>query len=378
MRLRDRFGALLLDLDGTLYRGNDVIPGAPEALSGAAPEAVSGAAPEALSDGALEASSDPSPSALSGPVNDARSHCDAREAVPGSVGRRGPGSAQGAMSSSAASDRAAAGSAWDPMPAAGSAQALIYVTNNASRSAAAVAGHLAELGFVASDNDVVTSAQAAAHVLAERLPPEADVLIVGTDDLAEEIERVGLRPVRRFDERTPDAVVQGHSPQTGWPDLAEAAYAVRAGALWVAANTDTTLPNERGLAPGNGAMVAALRAATDREPIVAGKPYAPLLEDALTRAGTRAALVVGDRLDTDIDGAHCVGLPSLLVLTGVSTVAQLCAHPSDRLPTYVADSLDSLNHPVVEEDPVRIDGEAGDRLTELLRRHRGRAVAVIG
>jgi HAD superfamily hydrolase (TIGR01450 family) len=248
----------------------------------------------------------------------------------------------------------------------------VYVTNNASRSAAAVAQHLAELGFAATENEVVTSAQAAAHVLADRLPAGATVLIVGTDDLAAEITRVGLRAVRRFDGERPDAVVQGHSPQTAWPDLAEASFALRAGALWVAANTDATLPLERGLAPGNGAMVAALRAATDVEPVVAGKPCAPLLEDALDRAGTRSALVVGDRLDTDIDGAHCVGLESLLVLTGVSTLTDLCKQPTDRLPTYFSDSLDALNHPVAQVEPVGPD----DDLADVLRRHPGRAIPI--
>lgn len=248
MRLRDRFGALLLDLDGTLYRGHEVIPGAPEALSGA---------PE---------------------------------------------------------------------------QRLAYVTNNASRSAAAVVVHLREIGFTAGEDDVVTSAQAAAHLLAARLEPGASVLVVGTDDLAAEVTAVGLQPVRRFNGVAPAAVVQGHSPETAWPDLAEAAYALRAGALWVAANTDATLPNERGLAPGNGSMVAALRTASGLEPIVAGKPYAPLLEDALTRVGTREALVVGDRLDTDIDGAHTVGLESFLVLTGVSTLADLRTQPPAASP----------------------------------------------
>lgn len=293
--LRDRFEALLLDLDGTLYRGNAVISGAPQALS-----------------------------------------------------------------------------------AGEGAQALRYVTNNASRSAAAVAAHLAELGFAAAEDEVVTSAQAAAHVLADRLAPGVTVLVVGTDDLAAEIERVGLVPVRRWDTVAPAAVVQGHSPQTAWPDLAEAAYAIRAGALWVAANTDATLPTERGLAPGNGAMVAAMRAATDAEPVVAGKPYAPLLEDALTRAGTRSALVVGDRLDTDIDGARCVGLDSLLVLTGVSTLDDLAKQPADRLPDYVSDSLDALNHPVVQDDPAHVsEGDIADQVADRLRRNPGRAIAVV-
>ncbi|MEV5652291.1 HAD-IIA family hydrolase [Nocardia sp. NPDC052254] len=289
--LREGFDALLLDLDGTLYRGAEVIAGAPAALNG------------------------------------------------------------------------------------GGGQTLMYVTNNASRSASAVAEHLRELGFRATVDEVVTSAQAAAHVLAARVPAGAAVLIVGSDDLAAEVATVGLRPIRRFDGVVPDAVVQGHSPDTAWPDLAEASYAVRAGALWVAANTDATLPNERGLAPGNGAMVAALRAATDSDPVVAGKPYAPLLEDALVRADTRNALVVGDRLDTDIDGARCVALPSLMVLTGVSTLDDVRARPTDRRPTYIARDLDALNHPVVRPE-LSGDEDVLERANALLDANPGRAVAL--
>src|SRR5690606_20645450 len=242
-------------------------------------------------------------------------------------------------------------------------------TNNASRGPDAVAAHLAELGYPATPDDVVTSAQAAVRLLAEKLSPGATVLVVGSGDLAEEVARAGLTPIRRFDDEVPAAVVQGHSPHTAWADLAEAAYALRAGALWVAANTDKTLPNERGPAPGNGSMVAALRAASDLEPIVAGKPFAPLLEDAVARVGTRAALVVGDRLDTDIEGADRVALDSLLVLTGVSTIEELAEVGQERTPTYVALSLDALNHPPVDADP-------GLDLAERLRRHPGRAVTV--
>ncbi|WP_067704739.1 HAD-IIA family hydrolase [Nocardia jejuensis] len=295
MRLRDRFGALLLDLDGTLFRGHEVIPGAPEALSA---------------------------------TDDSR-------------------------------------------------QQLMYVTNNASRSATAVAVHLRELGYAATEDEVVTSAQAAAHLLAARLAPGATVLVVGTEDLVAEVKAVGLEPIRRFEGAAPAAVVQGHNPETAWPDLAEAAYAVRSGALWVAANTDATLPTERGLAPGNGSMVAALRTATGADPLVAGKPYAPLLEDALTRAGTRDALVVGDRLDTDIDGAHCVGLESLLVLTGVSTLADLRTQRPDHLPTYIAESLDALNHPVVDAAPLTpADGDIADAVAARFAANPGRAVVL--
>ncbi|TSE01383.1 HAD-IIA family hydrolase [Skermania sp. ID1734] len=253
-------------------------------------------------------------------------------------------------------------------------RARLFITNNASRKPEDVAEHLAELGFSASGQDVVTSAQAAAHVLSQRLPAGAAVLVVGTDALRGEVANVGLRPVRRFDEDV-DAVVQGHSTETCWPILAEAAYAIRSGALWVASNTDTTLPTERGLAPGNGAMVAALRTATGAEPVVAGKPAPPLIEDALARVGTRSALVVGDRLDTDIAGANAVGIDSLLVLTGVSTADDLFrADPSLR-PTFVSFGLDALHQPVEDPDSdwrVSGDGEnlilagAGDPLSALV------------
>lgn len=217
----------------------------------------------------------------------------------------------------------------------------LFVTNNASRTPAEVAEHLCALGFQAAADDVVTSAQSAANLLATRVVSGSRVLVVGTDALAAEVQRVGCVPVRRFDDE-PVAVVQGHSPRTGWPDLAEAALAIRAGALWVAANVDRTLPSERGLLPGNGAMVAALRAATDREPVVAGKPQPALLNDALARGTFSAPLVVGDRLDTDIAGANAAGLPSLMVLTGVNTAEDVIRAPAAQRPGYLAPDLRSL------------------------------------
>jgi HAD superfamily hydrolase (TIGR01450 family) len=234
-------------------------------------------------------------------------------------------------------------------PTEGAVQALdeagsrkLFVTNNASRSADEVAAHLRELGFTASAADVVTSAQSAAHLLAGQLSPDSPVLIVGTEALANEIAAVGLRPVRRYED-DPVAVVQGLSTTIGWPELAEAALAIRAGALWVAANVDPTLPTERGLLPGNGSLVAALRTATGAEPQVAGKPGPSLLTDAVARGDFRAPLVIGDRLDTDIEGANAAGLPSLMVLTGVNTARDaVYAEPAQR-PTYIGQDLRSLH-----------------------------------
>lgn len=221
---------------------------------------------------------------------------------------------------------------------------LFYVTNNASRSPAQVAAHLVELGFPATEDRVVTSSQSAARLLAEQIPPGSAVLVVGTDALVEEVRRVGLLPVRSFDD-APVAVVQGHSTDTGWRILAEATLAIRGGAHWVATNVDTTLPTERGLCLGNGSMVAALRTATRRSPDVAGKPARPLMDDAVRRSGGDNALVVGDRIDTDIAGAHAAGLDSLLVLSGVSTPADLLtAAPAER-PTYLAFALAALDEP---------------------------------
>ena len=218
----------------------------------------------------------------------------------------------------------------------------LFVTNNASRSANEVASHLNDIGLNATADDVVTSAQSAARVLAAQLAPESRVLVVGTDSLAAEVTAVGLRPVRLWHDK-PHAVVQGHSPETGWTNLAEAALAIRAGALWVAANVDPTLPTERGLLPGNGSMVAALKTATEAEPQVAGKPSPTLMTDALARGDFRAPLVVGDRLDTDIAGANAAGLPSLLVLTGASSAQDAVHAVPEQRPTYIGYDLRSLH-----------------------------------
>lgn len=217
----------------------------------------------------------------------------------------------------------------------------LFVTNNATRSADEVAAHLVELGFTASADDVVTSAQSAARMLARQIPAGAKVLVVGTDALAAEVGAVGLIPVRTFAEQ-PVAVIQGLSTAICWADLAEAALAIRAGALWVTSNLDATLPTERGLLPGNGSLVAALRTATGSEPLAAGKPAPALMQDALARGDFRSPLVVGDRLDTDIAGANAAGLPSLMVLTGVNNARDAVYAVPEERPTYLGADLRSL------------------------------------
>jgi HAD superfamily hydrolase (TIGR01450 family) len=225
---------------------------------------------------------------------------------------------------------------------------VAYVTNNASRRPSAVARRLVGLGIPADPGDVVTSAQAAARVASQRLPAGSAVLVLGTDALAEEVAEAGLRPVRTVDEAGTGgvaAVVQGLSPDTCQRDLAEAAVALRAGALWVAGNTDVTLPSPRGPLPGNGAFVAALRLVVGRDPLVAGKPEPALHRESVERVAARRPLVVGDRLDTDVLGAVRGGSDSLLVLTGVTGRDALLSAPPGSRPTYVSTDLRGLSEP---------------------------------
>ena len=233
--------------------------------------------------------------------------------------------------------------------AAGRGVRTAYITNNASRAPAEVAAHLAELGFPATTEDVVASSQAAAAMLAEQLPFGSPVLVVGTAALGAELTRVGLTPVDRNDGAV--AVVQGHSPDTGWRLLAEATIALRAGAVWVACNLDPTLPTERGPLPGNGSMVAALRTASGREPQVAGKPAPALLRDAVRRTGARSPLMIGDRLDTDVEGGRAAGVATLLVFTGVSDATELLATPAPRRPDFLGADLGALTRPADELAP---------------------------
>jgi glycerol-1-phosphatase len=219
---------------------------------------------------------------------------------------------------------------------------LAYATNNASKRPADVAALLAGMGAPATEAEVHTSARASAALLAKRFPAAAPILVVGAEALAAEVREAGLKVVTSAQD-APVAVVQGYGPQVGWADLAEACVAVRAGALWVATNTDRTLPTPRGPLPGNGSLVAALATALDRGPdVVVGKPEPALFATAARQAGAARALVVGDRLDTDIEGAVRAGMDSLLVLTGVSRVADVLAAPPERRPTYVAKDLSAL------------------------------------
>ncbi|MCV2393370.1 HAD-IIA family hydrolase [Actinotalea sp. M2MS4P-6] len=230
---------------------------------------------------------------------------------------------------------------------------LVFVTNNSSREPGSVAEQLTGLDIPCDPIDVMTAAQAAAAVLADRLDLGSRVLVVGGAGLATAVREAGFEVVSRADAR-PAAVVQGYAADVGWPQLAEATYAIRAGAWFVASNLDRTLPTEHGFAPGNGSLVAAVQTATDVVPTNCGKPEPTMYQLAARRHGARNPLVVGDRLDTDLAGARAADYPGLHVITGVSSARDaVLARPAER-PHYLAADLRGLltTHPA----PLR-DGE---------------------
>lgn len=224
----------------------------------------------------------------------------------------------------------------------------VYVTNNASRPPQVVADQLNELGIPTQADHVMTASLAAAAMLRHELPTGSRVLCVGGPGVAQAMESVGFVPVPTAGE-DPVAVVQGFGPNVGWHELTEATYAIAAGARFVATNLDSTLPTERGMAVGNGSLVAAVVNATGVTPVSSGKPEAGIFLEAAAMVGAKTPIVVGDRLNTDLAGARAAGYPGLHVLTGVSQVPQLLTAAAHERPTLLALDLRGmlLPHPEV-------------------------------
>ncbi|MCE4024348.1 HAD-IIA family hydrolase [Microbacterium sp. Au-Mic1] len=265
---------------------------------------------------------------------------------------------------------------------------LGYITNNASRTDASVAAHLSELGLTVAPNEVVTSPQAAMRLVSTLIPAGSTVLVVGGEGLVDEVHKAGFRVTRSADD-APAAVVQGFAPEVGWKDLAEAAFALKlpedeGGIPWIATNTDWTIPQSRGVAPGNGTLVSAVHTAIGRLATVAGKPETPIFEEAVARFGAKHPLFIGDRLDTDIAGASRAGIESVLVLTGIDRPKHLLAAAEGSRPTYILGDLRELDEPypstqikgdtvTVRGASVRVDGpditilSEGDRPIDLVR-----------
>ena len=223
---------------------------------------------------------------------------------------------------------------------------LAYVTNNAGRPPELVADHLRSLGVPAGPDDVVTSAQAAARLLSRALPRAAKVFVIGGEGLVVALEERGLAPVQSIDDE-PVAVVSGYHRDLTWGIVSDGAILVGRGLPWFASNTDRSVPTPHGLGPGNGMLVDVVQRFTGRSPQVAGKPMAPLFEETVLRVGGERPLVVGDRLDTDIEGASNTGHDSLLVLTGVTGLEELVVARPELRPSYIASDLGGLSraHP---------------------------------
>lgn len=222
---------------------------------------------------------------------------------------------------------------------------LAFITNNASRQPEAVAARLRALGIHAEAHDVVTSAQAAARLLAGQVPAGSRVYVIGGVGLHEALRERDLQPVTRVED-DPVAVIQGYGPDMPWRQVIDGAILVGEGLPWVVSNLDMTVPTPRGPGPGNGALVELVARHAGREPQVAGKPARALFDETLARVGGRRPLMVGDRLDTDIDGARAVGWDSLLVMTGVTTLRELAALGAGDRPTYLGADLECLALPV--------------------------------
>ncbi|MGO1544269.1 MAG: HAD-IIA family hydrolase [Gulosibacter sp.] len=238
-----------------------------------------------------------------------------------------------------------------------------YITNNASRTDESVATHLRDLGLQTQAADIVTSPQAAVHMLREQVEAGALVLVVGGDGLVDELTKAGFRVTRSADDM-PDAVVQGFAPDVGWAQLAEASFALARDIPWVATNQDWTIPLERGIAPGNGTLVSAVHTAVAKLPLVAGKPETPLFEAAVERFAAKNPIMIGDRLDTDIKGARAAGIRSALVLTGIDGPKQLIAASPLERPDFILSDLRGLRLPypkvtVTHPQPEVVEAKVG-------------------
>jgi glycerol 3-phosphatase-2 len=214
---------------------------------------------------------------------------------------------------------------------------LAFVTNNSSRTPERVAARLASVGIEADAREVETSAMATAELLGDRGVRTA--FVVGEEGIRRALAGVGIALLEAEDS-VPEVVVVGLDRAADYARLAAASLFVERGAALVATNADASYPVPAGLLPGAGALLAVITATTGAIAEVVGKPHPPLLRAALARAGGGRPLVIGDRLDTDIDGAAALGWHSLLVLTGVSTRSDL--ETSSSRPTYVGEDLLAL------------------------------------
>jgi 4-nitrophenyl phosphatase len=216
--------------------------------------------------------------------------------------------------------------------------AVCLATNNATRSVTDYVERLASFGVELEPRQIVNSAMAAAYYLKSLHAGGGPVYVVGEAGLKETLASHGFYEA----EQDVIAVVAGMDRMITYAKLGAAAKLIRGGALFLGTNPDNTYPTPEGLMPGAGSILAALQAASGSSPVIAGKPQPEMYKIALEsmRVQPTEALVVGDRLETDIEGAQAIGCQTALVLSGVTT--RVMAESWQPRPDFVAEDLSSL------------------------------------
>lgn len=234
----------------------------------------------------------------------------------------------------------------------------ILATNNASLTPEQYVTKLANMGVTVSQKQILTSGMATALYLSERVnPKETRVFVVGEDGATQPLVELGftltgLYEVNNSDkpeQKGADIVVCGKDETLTWAKLATASLNIRAGASFIGTNADTTLPTEHGITHGNGAILAALEVATGVSPTIIGKPEPIIYQQALSLLGVspEETVALGDRLETDILGAVRTGIRSIMVLTGISSEADL--QDSDYQPTWVMADIRAVTKALREQ-----------------------------
>jgi len=218
---------------------------------------------------------------------------------------------------------------------------FILATNNASKTPEQYVDKLARMGVAVTPDEILTSAQAAALYLRSQTTPGARVYAIGEDGVQNALREQGFVLCDLYDVSA-QFVVCGMDRGVTWDKLATATLNINAGATLVGTNPDTTLPTERGLTQGNGAILACLQAATNRAPLIIGKPEPLMYQQALARlnADPATTAAIGDRLGTDILGAVRSGIQSIFVLSGVSSREQLSE--INYRPTWVMNGIGDI------------------------------------
>jgi 4-nitrophenyl phosphatase len=219
---------------------------------------------------------------------------------------------------------------------------FILATNNASLTREQYVAKLAKMGVAVALDEILTSGIATALYLAERYEPsKTRVYVLGEDGASQPLAERGFILTGLY-EVTADIVVCGKDSTLTWDKLATATLNVRNGATFIGTNADTTLPTEHGITHGNGAILAAIQTGSGVAPMCIGKPEPIIYQQAIALLGAELdqTIAIGDRLETDILGAVNTGIRSIMVLTGISSVADLI--DSDYQPTWVLPDLEAV------------------------------------